>query len=156
MFLIRGFSEYSKRQRAQSKIVAQQFLNGPDISAFRVWDPEGKEYIDMLSAYSAVNQVSYQVSLSIDALLTLSTGSLSPKNFTNFDRTGAQSNAVVKSILFIASRSLCGKGYLNVWLRHGPADEHWNGSRRDGHQARTKVGIHQEGNSRGQVEGVEC
>lgn len=24
----------------------------------RVWDPEGKEYIDCLSAYSAVNQVS--------------------------------------------------------------------------------------------------
>ncbi|KAL4066009.1 hypothetical protein V8B97DRAFT_2015203 [Scleroderma yunnanense] len=23
----------------------------------KVWDPEGKEYIDMLSAYSAVNQV---------------------------------------------------------------------------------------------------
>lgn len=62
---------YSRKHREQSK---QHYfmilLNCAHLVSIRVWDPEGKEYIDMLSAYSAVNQVSRTRTNSCDLVIT--------------------------------------------------------------------------------------
>ena len=51
------------------------FAKAKDVS---VWDPEGKEYLDFLSAYSAVNQVlCYLTHLFILSLSARSFGVLS-------------------------------------------------------------------------------
>ena len=84
----------------------------------RVWDPEGKEYIDMLSAYSWVHDLTprlpliplflnvgqwtkyaFKLSLQCEAYPNYSIGALSPQDSGSPRRAGTEVNPVLSRIL---------------------------------------------------------
>jgi len=85
-----------------------------------VWDPEGKQYIDCLSAYSAVNQVYLRTptSIHIHTILTFlltvslswSSGPLPSKNRKSTCRSSSEAHPCKSGFSQRQSRRVCEKG----------------------------------------------
>jgi len=106
----------------------------------KVWDPEGKEYIDMLSAYSAVNQVCHPQK--DDALggwadwnMVKFLGSLSPKDSCYSSRAGTETHSVISCLLQFCLWEVRAADYRNVLIRKCSPDEYRCRGRRDCCQA---------------------